>query len=539
MESTTPTTTTTIATQPFLFGFDNPKHSDHVLVLQSDSSVYRRVHVNNLILSANSNYFLNLFTNDMKESTLNEIPIHLDNNYQSILFYAILKSLYTGVLALPNMNEIYNELKLSIEKGSVDSVGGVNVSKSEGNRSEGSEGVENKEEKKGKKRSLEEENGHDEKTNTVNDNNSNNNNDSVTVFESKESQVCLDVLALLDRFLIDTRFAHCIALLKKAVCNSVQTACYQISVLETQYRHIPGIEAYKKALLDFVTKRYTDLDRMWNEDDFLLLPQSVMECILRNDNLLVSCEETVLQALRKWINHNSSKRLVSLPSLLPLIKFLQMDVNYLLEYVLGCQYFFSHSGCEIEKAYNSFCLLQNYVSRAVRYLSFNLLNDDEKFSLSGVQFKNWLQRRSGYHESEASTVVEWECDLEKNSCSSPFYFRGICYVFALVFQQGEHFFCITPDRLLTSGENEQRHTICHLAFTLKAFNFLTKEFDTFKNEEFLIGVNAGCVIDEHLRLLNPLSPYIKQLDKNVPSSSTSTSKRIVLFSVSLGLNRFF
>eukprot|EP01112_Ceratiomyxa_fruticulosa_P011831 TRINITY_DN3249_c0_g1_i1.p1 TRINITY_DN3249_c0_g1~~TRINITY_DN3249_c0_g1_i1.p1 ORF type:complete len:522 (-),score=104.54 TRINITY_DN3249_c0_g1_i1:250-1815(-) len=490
------------------FGFDNPKFSDYVVVLKSGTVIHRKVHVSKLTLSSQSDYFLALFTNDMKETREKEVEIEL-SSYEAALFYCIIKSLYTGDLVLPSFSEL-TELaheqpeqpqtrEIEKQQGAKRGRKRKNPDKGKGKEKE----AEKQENKKGKEKEVEKEEGSE----FLVDNE-----------EAQKVQVYVDVMKLLDRFSIKTGFKNCVGLFKKER-NSVLSACYQLSILGDFFQHIAEVKEYKQFLLDFIVKEYVNFDRMWKKEDFLQLPSFALQGILKSNHLQVSCEATVLQALRKWINHNPSKRGCYLPELLPLVRFVQISLAYLTDYVLGYDNFF-----EVKSEDNE---LFKFALGAVRYHSF----DDEHRHRENSCFpdkyfpSDWLKERAGYGELEISPTIDWECDLGlPKQRTSTFYFRGVFYSLHLHTHTDRISFSIRPERLLTSGEDDRRLTNNNVEYRISAFNYQTNRREFIIQESTVKGVNLARNILQELRLDQNPAPYIQP---------NTEGKRVVRLFVSL------
>eukprot|EP01112_Ceratiomyxa_fruticulosa_P015264 TRINITY_DN4464_c0_g1_i8.p1 TRINITY_DN4464_c0_g1~~TRINITY_DN4464_c0_g1_i8.p1 ORF type:complete len:491 (-),score=86.88 TRINITY_DN4464_c0_g1_i8:231-1703(-) len=462
------------------FGFDNPKYSDYVLVLKSGTIVHRKMHVSNLILSSHSKYFVALFTNDMKETREKEVEIEL-SSCESALFYSIIKSLYTGDLILPTLGEL-RDLEVEQEQQIDLSENGQDAKRGEKGKSPIK--VRGKIKKEADKKEEESEFPVDSE-------------------EFQKVQVYVDAMNLLDRFSIEKRFKNCVDLLKKER-NSILSACYQLSVLDESLEHITEVKDYKQLLLDFLAKEYVNFDKLWNSNEFLQLPYIALKSIFENDDLLVSCEATVLQALRKWINRNPEKRACYLTELLPLVRFTQIDLLYLTDYVMGYNNFFEvDGGCDD---------LSKLTFGAIRFHSFNILRFREQGCFPKGDFpESWLKKRAGYKAVETSETVDWQCDLDLGyQDSEEFYFRGVFFYFDVIIQnENEHSFSIRPNRVEISGENDDRKTNNNLRYTLQAFNYQTRARDYLFQDCTMSGVNMGELIDEKLKLSQNASPYIK------------------------------
>eukprot|EP01112_Ceratiomyxa_fruticulosa_P004282 TRINITY_DN1474_c0_g5_i2.p1 TRINITY_DN1474_c0_g5~~TRINITY_DN1474_c0_g5_i2.p1 ORF type:complete len:498 (-),score=93.68 TRINITY_DN1474_c0_g5_i2:110-1603(-) len=478
------------------FAFDNPKHSDYTLTFKSGATVHRRMHANSLILSSYSKYFVALFTNDMKETHEKEVDIEL-SSYDAALFYSVIKSFYTGELTLPSLSEL-------------------SVLEQQGQQTNANETQQEERPKRGRKRKIPDNKGKGKGKEIEEEKNEEEKREEsefpVDSEEFQKVQVYVDVIKLLDRFGIEKRFKNCVDLLKKER-KSVLSACYQLSILNGVLEHIAEMKEYKPSLVDFITKEYINFDKLWDKDEFLQLPSIALKSILESDDLLVSCEATVLQALRKWINHKPEKRECYLPELLPLVRFTQIDLVYLTDYLLGANNFF-----EVEGECDVFLGLLHGV---IRYHSLNhIYNRGIGCFPDGDFINEWLKKRAGYKEVEKSQTIDWECNLEEHCQDSrKFYFRGVFYYFELFVQHVEHVFCIKPDRVLTSGGNDGRFTNNHIQYTLSALNYQTKELDYLYRNCITSGVNQGKRTNEKLKISQSTSPYIKP--------NTEGKKRIV------------
>jgi len=491
------------------FAFDNPKHSDYTLVLKSKQTIHKTIHVSNLVLSSHSKYFMALFTNQMKETHQKEVEIEL-SSYESSLFYEIIKSLYTGQLSLPSLSSLSFELEQSQQTQENE-----NENKKKRGRKPKKKTTTGNTKKggKGKKRKVD---SSDEKEGSGKGNNDQSSKEldneeeefPIDAEEFKRVRVYVDVMKLLDRFSIEKRFSHCVTLFNKEN-RSIQSGCFQLSVLSDLFEHIAEIKEYKNSVVDSLLKEYINFDQLWSEKEFLQLPFVVIHAIFQRDDLLVSCEQTVLQALRKWINHKPTQRIHYLPELISLVRMTQIKFGYLADYVMGYDCFFDFQ----DEFKEVFKLFQKYLNGAIRYHSLNL---DNTFDIETGCFQektlpsNWLQKRVGYKVDETSETIDWECDLdEAEQLSELFYFRGVFYHFNLVLQDDEHYFCIEPNRLLTSGEDDGRYTNVNIKYTISAFNYQTNTRDYLRRDFTVNAVNIGYVIDEKLKLNENTSPYIK------------------------------
>eukprot|EP01112_Ceratiomyxa_fruticulosa_P009014 TRINITY_DN2346_c0_g2_i1.p1 TRINITY_DN2346_c0_g2~~TRINITY_DN2346_c0_g2_i1.p1 ORF type:complete len:493 (-),score=63.28 TRINITY_DN2346_c0_g2_i1:89-1567(-) len=464
--------------------FDDPKRSDYVLVLKTGPSVHKRVHVQKDTLSLNSKYFKALFTNKMKESHEMEASIET-SAYEAALLYAIIRSLFSGRLTLPSLGELSR-----LEQG----------------QEPATESEIQQDETRGQKRKCPDNEKGKQKQEEKADKVAEIGKQSECSIDPQEFQVrvYVDTLKLLDKFDFDTKFfEECVDLLKKEK-PSVSNACYGLSILGDSLQHIEQLKEYTQSLVDFLVQTYVNFDKSWKEKHFLQLPAIGVRILLESDDLLVSCEATILQALRRWINHSPNERACYLPELLPLVRFPQIDLVYLADYVSGSNNFFT-CGCEE---------LAELINGVILYHSFPYRHQHKETGcLPNKRFPaDWLKKRAGYKDVEESETIDWECSLDLNNQESKvFYFRGVFYYSTLLTEQkdGEHWFSVKADRLLTSGEDDGRYTNLNIKHTFSAFNYQTNTRNLLRQDCTLSGAGMGYLINKILKLdENPL-PYIK------------------------------
>eukprot|EP01112_Ceratiomyxa_fruticulosa_P022945 TRINITY_DN8574_c0_g1_i1.p1 TRINITY_DN8574_c0_g1~~TRINITY_DN8574_c0_g1_i1.p1 ORF type:complete len:412 (-),score=67.80 TRINITY_DN8574_c0_g1_i1:63-1298(-) len=393
-------------------GFDNPKHSDCTLVLKSDGTIHKTIHVSNAVLSTHSPYFVALFTNNMKETHQREIEIEL-SSYEAELFYSIIRLLYSGNLVLPSLSDLYFGAKKH-------GVGSDENGQSESLESKSPDEAENE------NKQREEEEGASWSEDAMN-----------------KAQICADIIKLLDRFEIQKRVSHCLELMREGTLL-IKSACFCLFAIGDLHDHIPEVKQYKQTLVNFLVNEYRNFDKLWNRDDFLQLPFGVVKGIFQSHDLLVSCEETVLQALRKWVNHNPNERVYYLAELLPLVRFFQIELNFLTDYVLDYDFF------ELGDFREPFALLQTYLFATIQFNDLGSFTDTFP--------KNWLVRRAGYKLKEVSETIEWEYDLSDltSQFSKSFYFSGVYYNFSFEPRDKKHCLAIRPDRFATCGVRAPR-----------------------------------------------------------------------------------
>eukprot|EP01113_Clastostelium_recurvatum_P010560 TRINITY_DN15258_c0_g1_i1.p1 TRINITY_DN15258_c0_g1~~TRINITY_DN15258_c0_g1_i1.p1 ORF type:complete len:244 (-),score=29.09 TRINITY_DN15258_c0_g1_i1:17-748(-) len=139
-----------------------------------------------------------------------------------------------------------------------------------------------------------------------------------------------------------------------------------------------------------------------------------MMCVLRNDGLKVSDEETVLQALKNWFEADPIPRHPRLASLLPLIRFNFLD-NFFISQVLIPNKWFS--------GYDD--LWQSLTHTALYYQTIPAPLKKAWGMLSSMP-TSWTEPRPYYNNNPSEFLFDVNIDTLKWR-SPAFYFRGIAY----------------------------------------------------------------------------------------------------------------
>ena len=104
----------------------------------------------------------------------------------------------------------------------------------------------------------------------------------------------LPLLVAADRFRVFSLYKKCCKLLKASI-----SVCNVLSVRE--YAKLYQCKELHSLCTDFIMKNFKGVSE---SDNFTSLPHDVLVDIISQDNLRVSCEEQVYEAIIRWIYHD-------------------------------------------------------------------------------------------------------------------------------------------------------------------------------------------------------------------------------------------
>lgn len=103
--------------------------------------------------------------------------------------------------------------------------------------------------------------------------------------------------------------------------------------LPDSLQHSDSFAPLLQAAREQLAERFRDLDQMWQTDDLDELSARGIAAVLSSDHLHVQTENTVFQALVKWVSKSPDERKPYLEDLLPLVRLPHMTVNFLRDVV--------------------------------------------------------------------------------------------------------------------------------------------------------------------------------------------------------------
>ncbi|XP_054087953.1 kelch-like protein 17 isoform X1 [Zeugodacus cucurbitae] len=97
-------------------------------------------------------------------------------------------------------------------------------------------------------------------------------------------------------------------------------------------------ELVKRKIHEYEIQNFLEISQ---RDEFLNFDVEKLQCLLKSDNLNITCEEDAYGAITRWYNHDVSARQEHLPRLVACLRLTQFDVDFLLTHIQ------SLPGCEL------------------------------------------------------------------------------------------------------------------------------------------------------------------------------------------------
>uniref|UniRef100_A0A668A294 Kelch-like family member 40b n=1 Tax=Myripristis murdjan TaxID=586833 RepID=A0A668A294_9TELE len=132
-----------------------------------------------------------------------------------------------------------------------------------------------------------------------------------------------DIFAVANMFQIPSIFTVCVSFLQKRLSLSNCLAIFRLGLM----LDCPRLAVSAR---NYACERFHLIAR---DEDFLQLGPSELAAILTSDTLNVETEETVFEALMKWVFHDTENRKKELPGLLDCVRLCLVTEDYLLETV--------------------------------------------------------------------------------------------------------------------------------------------------------------------------------------------------------------
>eukprot|EP01112_Ceratiomyxa_fruticulosa_P022013 TRINITY_DN794_c0_g2_i3.p1 TRINITY_DN794_c0_g2~~TRINITY_DN794_c0_g2_i3.p1 ORF type:complete len:419 (+),score=47.95 TRINITY_DN794_c0_g2_i3:868-2124(+) len=360
--------------------------SDVTLVLQSDGTVHKEIYATKVILAANSMFFYSLFTVGMKEKEGKSVVIDISVD-DAPLLYALIKSLYTGVLSVDTDSE-----------------------------------------------------------------------------ELSKMHTYVNLLRVADMYGIRTRYIDCVGLFKK-IRRTISCICHQFRYISFyQLKHNLEVKSYLLHLKELIFHEFKKFDKAWQTEDFLELPKGLLKSLLQRDELEVTSEATVLQALKKWFGYDPAERVDDTVALIGCVRFTQIAPSYLTWVVLSVSDFFSVDLTDIEESKGK-----------------NLKDTLRKSATESLESAPPKQpKRSSYISEETSEIIEFAYSLYKpNSVSRNFFFRGIYFYITIEAESPNLMNCLLHHALKdTNGDLDPKSALpFQYHFTVQVRNQNVLEYD--------------------------------------------------------------
>jgi len=198
-------------------------------------------------------------------------------------------------------------------------------------------------------------------------------------------------------------------------------SCSKYLELPESLHHSSSFGPLIDSCCKFLAKEFENFEEMWESENFKTLCAVGVQAIFESSRLKVNSENTMFQALKKWLKVDKKNRKQHLLRLLPLIRFPLMDVNFLADVVKNDTTLSSTEG--FQDLFAEAMLFQSY-SEARR--------EAETKDATHLRFVP----RVG-HKPKAEKILNWDinhiskikCDMQRYSC--PFWLNG--YNFFLEF----------------------------------------------------------------------------------------------------------
>eukprot|EP01113_Clastostelium_recurvatum_P030900 TRINITY_DN3805_c0_g1_i1.p1 TRINITY_DN3805_c0_g1~~TRINITY_DN3805_c0_g1_i1.p1 ORF type:complete len:509 (-),score=109.67 TRINITY_DN3805_c0_g1_i1:32-1558(-) len=130
-----------------------------------------------------------------------------------------------------------------------------------------------------------------------------------------------------------------------------------------------------------IVKEFEDFDKMWSHDSFLGLSARGVVEVLKSNNLKVSSENTVYQAVRTWVVRDTAREHY-IPLLIPYIRWPMMTRNFLLD-VVKDDVLFKHNALQFA----------HYVAQAMEH---HMAGEERTKVIPVVSDKSLVTTRTGY-----------------------------------------------------------------------------------------------------------------------------------------------
>jgi len=148
-------------------------------------------------------------------------------------------------------------------------------------------------------------------------------------FKSHSPVHLLKVLILADEYSVLSVVEASVAKILEDT-YSIETYCMFLEIPES-LRHSESFAPLLKTASHELVKKFLQFDHLWQSDEFLQLTSKGLATILQSDELNVATENTIYQAVLKWINRppHVQNRRVYLRELMPLVRFPMMSAHFL------------------------------------------------------------------------------------------------------------------------------------------------------------------------------------------------------------------
>lgn len=128
-----------------------------------------------------------------------------------------------------------------------------------------------------------------------------------------------DIFAVANIYQIPSIFTVCVSFLQKRLSLSNSLAIFRLGLMLDCPRLAVSARNYACEHFQLISR----------DDEFLQLLPSELAAILANDNLSVETEETVFEALMKWVSKDAESRVKELPGLLDCVRLRLVNEDYL------------------------------------------------------------------------------------------------------------------------------------------------------------------------------------------------------------------
>jgi hypothetical protein len=236
-------------------------------------------------------------------------------------------------------------------------------------------------------------------------------------FKSHSPVHLLKVLILADEYSVLSVVEASVAKILEDT-YSIETYCMFLEIPES-LRHSESFAPLLKTASHELVKKFLQFDHLWQSDEFLQLTSKGLATILQSDELNVATENTIYQAVLKWINRppHVQNRRVYLRELMPLVRFPMMSAHFLHDVV---------SRFVTKEPY----FLPMYIE-ALKYHAIGSERVDIERSLGTINCSPQFRSRRHYKDF-ATTSFVWEISNiarlmeEKEFESHRFFVGGYC-----------------------------------------------------------------------------------------------------------------
>lgn len=243
------------------------------------------------------------------------------------------------------------------------------------------------------------------------------------VLDDKDHHLILQVLMLAIKYDVDLVFKKCNYILMST--SLTLESCEDIVEI---VQDLPGCSELLGVVEKFLVKEFTPFNKTWILNTFITLSEALLKILLSSDHLPVQCENTIFVALMEWVGFNLTARERVICSLLHLVRFELMTIDFLYDVV------HHHAVAKKMPNFNDFLL------KSLAYHGFSVERQN--------QLKTKPVKRSPCLDN--SPVYSWIIDKDErkklsdssHTQSSPFWFQGYQMYLTLGYKPDSNSFSI-------------------------------------------------------------------------------------------------